>query len=110
MALLSVFALPSVVELMLPGGGWKVDVRALTSDALRASMIFGLAHEIGDEIGSVRGQPLRRLLELMPSYEYLNLEEYKEPHRRGEVLSSRNVDGLYRDLGCTSPRTGRRQD
>ena len=56
-ALLSVFSLPSVVELMLPGSGRNVDVRALTPGALRASMIFGLAHEVGDEIGSVRGNP-----------------------------------------------------
>ena len=85
-ALLSVFALPSVIELMLPGAGPKVDVRALTVESLRASMIFGLAHEVGDEVGSVRGQPLRRSLELRPSPDYLDLEEYKEPHRRGEIL------------------------
>jgi hypothetical protein len=85
-ALLSVFALPSVVELMLPGTGPKVDVPALTVESLRASMIFGLAHEVGDEIGSARGQPLRRSLELRPSSDYLDREEYKEPHRRGEVL------------------------
>lgn len=85
-ALLSVFALPSVVELMLPGKGPKVNVRSLTAEALRKSMIFGLAHEVGDELGSVRGQPLRRSLELTPDTGYLELEEYMEPHRRGEVL------------------------
>lgn len=85
-ALLSVFALPSVVELMLPGKGPKVNVRSLTADALRKSMIFGLAHEVGDELGAVRGQPLRRSLELTPDLGYLELEEYMEPHRRGEVL------------------------
>jgi hypothetical protein len=81
-----VFALPSVIELMLPGAGPRVAVRALTVESLRASMIFGLAHEVGDEVGSVRGQPLRRSLELRPSPDYLDLEEYKEPHRRGEIL------------------------
>jgi hypothetical protein len=85
-ALLSVFALPSVIELMLPGRGPKVDVKALTAEALRASMIFGLAHEVGDEMGAVRGQPLRRSLELRPRPDYLDLPEYQEPHRRGEVL------------------------
>ena len=85
-ALLSVFALPSVIELMLPRRGRTVDTRALTPAALRRSMIFGLAHEVGNEIGSVRGQPLRRSLELQPSPHYLGLEEYQEPHRRGEVL------------------------
>lgn len=85
-ALLSVFALPSVIELMLPGSGRQIDVGALTAEALRASMIFGLAHEVGDEIGSARGQPLRRSLELKPSPDYLGLEEYQEPHRRGEIL------------------------
>jgi len=85
-ALLSVFALPSVVELMLPGRGPKVDVGALTAESLRASMLFGLAHELGDEIGAVRGQPLRRSLELRPRPDYLDLDEYREPHRRGEVL------------------------
>jgi hypothetical protein len=85
-ALLSVFALPSVVELMLPGSGPKVDVRWLSVEELRASMLFGLAPEVGDEIGAVRGQPLRRSLELEPSKKYLDLEEYQEAHRRGEIL------------------------
>ena len=87
-ALLSVFALPSVIQLMLPGSGQKVKVKSLTSKELRRSMIFGLAHEVGEEIASIRGQPLRRSLELEPGREYLDFEEYKEPHRRGEVLAA----------------------
>lgn len=86
LALLSVFALRSVVELMLPGTGARVNVRALTVESLRRSIIFGLAHEVGNEIGSVRGQPLRRSLGLEPSPDYLDREEYQEPHRRGEIL------------------------
>jgi hypothetical protein len=85
-ALLSVFALPSVVALMLGGSGPKVNVRALSEQSLRDSMIFGLAQEVGDETAAVRGQPLRRSLELTPSTAYLDREEFQESHRRGEIF------------------------
>jgi hypothetical protein len=95
-ALLSVFALRNVIELMLPGSGPKVNVRALTDNALRDSMIFGLAHEVGDELACTRGQPLRRSLELKPNPAYLDFEEYKEPHRRGEILVAAMLTAFIR--------------
>jgi hypothetical protein len=95
-ALLSVFALRNVVALMLPGSGSKVNVQSLTDQALRDSMIFGLAQQVGDELASTRGQPLRRSLELRPSKTYLNLEEYEESHRRGEILVAAMLTAFIR--------------
>jgi hypothetical protein len=60
-------------------------VKAITPEALRAS-IGGLADQVGAEISGVRGEPLRKSMELLPSKDYLASEEYQEPHRRGEVL------------------------
>lgn len=91
-ALLSVFSLRSVVEMMIdrsPGaiGRKALNVRLLTVDALRRSMLFGLAEQVGQELGTSRGQALRKSLELVPDTRYyLSEEEFKEPHRRGEIL------------------------
>jgi hypothetical protein len=90
-ALLSVFSLRGIVEKMIDAGGALRDRRLvatglLTPVALRESIIFGLAEQVGQEIGASRGKALRRSLELLPSTSYLEEEEYLEPHRRGEVL------------------------
>ena len=90
-ALLSVFSLPGIVEWLIDltetgTPSKRLDVRRLTSKALRDSMLFGLAEEVGREAGGVRGQALRRSLELDPSPRYLDLEEFQEEHRRGEIL------------------------
>jgi hypothetical protein len=101
-ALLSVFSLSDVVEHLLkrnhPGGrarGDLIDPRALTVEALRSSVLMGLAEQMGSELNGVRGDragALRRSVELRPLKpsddpdKYAKQEEFQEPHRRGEIL------------------------
>lgn len=95
-ALLSVYSLRDVVETVLdrtlnksvhrrPKKNTRLIHEAdLTRDALRKSLLFGLAKEMGQELADVRGDALRRSIELKP--EELGSEEFQEPHRRGEIL------------------------
>lgn len=94
-ALLSVFALPDVVAALLDldeAGKSKTADRSrvakakLEPEALRKSVLFGLAEQMGQEMSQVRGQALRRSALLDPSPSHLAKEEFKEPHRRGEIL------------------------
>lgn len=90
-ALLSVFALPDIVETIIdlysPNKNPKqISAKVLTVPALRKSLLMGLAKEMGRELPSMRGDALRRSAELVPSKSYINDEEYVEPHRRGEIL------------------------
>jgi hypothetical protein len=90
-ALLSVFALPNIAELILdetldPDANF-ISAKALDVKKLRKG-IAALADQVGAEISGVRGQPLRRSVEIEPSPELLNTAEFREPHRRGEILSA----------------------
>jgi hypothetical protein len=94
-ALLSVFSLPRVAEKVIdltlqPVGRALIAAAAVLPDRLRLSGLFGLADEMGREMGLVRGDALRRSVELIPSPDYYRsrgqFEEFEEPHRRGEVL------------------------
>ena len=58
----------------------------LTAKALRQSLLFGLAEEMGSELSLVRGQALRRSVDMPPSRAYIRSREFDEPHRRGELL------------------------
>ena len=87
-ALLSVFSLPDVVGSLLDGSGNEkliADAR-LERDALKTSILFGLADEMGEEISQIRGQALRRSVELEPGKPYMSMAEFDEPHERGELL------------------------
>jgi hypothetical protein len=94
-ALLSVFSIRAVVEGVLDrnigkkkGKGRRsatlVHEDDLTTRALRESLLFGLAKEMGRELSLMRGKALRRSVELKP--DEVKGEEFDEPHRRGEVL------------------------
>jgi hypothetical protein len=101
-ALLSVFALPDVVRAVIDlkfrqadGSKQKarrsddtyISLNALDPVAMRKSILFGLADQMGEELSKVRGQPLRRSAQLRPSpHWYRENDEFKEPHRRGEIL------------------------
>jgi hypothetical protein len=99
-ALLSVFALPDVVKALLdlrwgsggspkkaPSATDRVDEELLTPEALCQSTLLGLAEEMGEEISLVRGQALRRSVQLAKSPKYYReTPAYQEPHRRGEIL------------------------
>jgi hypothetical protein len=101
-ALLSVFGLRSVVSAVIDlkyrkrGENGRrrhgnesslISIKALEVDELRRSILLGLADEMGAELLKVRGQPLRASAMLTPSPEWYRVrEEFKEPHRRGEIL------------------------
>lgn len=101
-ALLSVFATPEVVQLLLDWTERAPSARAfgkrrtppglirrqhVTLEALRRSTLLGLAEEMGKEMAQVRGRgALRQSVTLEPSPAYLDAEEFQEPHRRGEIL------------------------
>ncbi len=90
-ALLSVFAVPGVVETVidLRSAKRKDQLLArseLTAEKLRLSALLGLAEEMGQEMALVRGDALRRSAKLLPSRKYMSDPEYVEPHRRGEIL------------------------
>jgi hypothetical protein len=92
-ALLSVFSLPDVVdaglELASTGRGELISSKLLERDVLKASVLFGLAEEMGRELSVVRGDALRRSVSLAPGKPYMSPKlypEFEEPHRRGELL------------------------
>ncbi len=90
-ALLSVFSLPGIVETIIDLQAPRRDPsqiakELLTIEALRDSMLLGLAKEMGQELPAVRGNVLRRSVELVPSRDYIKRKEFEEPHRRGEIL------------------------
>lgn len=104
-ALLSIFSLPGVVERVIdlgqPGAGdaTRIALNNLTVEALRDSIVLGLAEEFGSEASNeksgVRKSALRRSVRLAPPAElkpprptdyYMTREEFEEPHRRGELL------------------------
>ena len=72
-ALLSVFALPEVVEHLLslgqhtPGDVPTISRANVMPDALCRSALFGLAEEMGQALQGVRGAPLRASAEIVPS-------------------------------------------
>jgi len=88
-ALLSIFALPTIPEVIIDNNFDPaknlIRVSDISPGSLRNS-IGALADQVGAEISGIRGEPLRKSMELPPSKAYLGMEEYKEPHRRGEVL------------------------
>jgi hypothetical protein len=104
-ALLSIFSLPGVVERVIdlgqPGAddSTRIARKYLTVEALRKSIVLGLAEEFGRESAGeksgMRKSALRRSVQLAPPAEldppraadyYMTNEEFEEPHRRGELL------------------------
>jgi hypothetical protein len=91
-ALLSVFSLRDVVGALLrratPGkeSAARISAEVLQPEFLRETALLGLAEEMGSEMSAVRGKPLRRSASLRPSPDYLEMDEFRPAHRRGEVL------------------------
>jgi hypothetical protein len=99
-ALLSVFAQPEVVEHLLLGKRQQrakelfVTRRELDPKALCKSALFGLAEQMGAELEGVRGKPLRRSAELEADPTLKDTDEFKEPHRRGELFVAAVLQGF----------------
>ena len=112
-ALLSVFSLPTIAEVVIDNeldpDQELIAVKALEPESLRNS-IFGLAKEVGAEISGVRGQPLRRSMELKPDKSYLDQEEFKESHRRGEILVAAMMNAFLMMWSRRLQRLGEKRD
>ena len=116
-ALLSVFSLRDVTKLLLDrDAGTRagsranrrlIDRKRLTSTALRRSLLFGLAEEMGEELSLVRGQALRRSVELLPSRAYIKSDEFDDPHRRGELLVAAMMNAFVEVLVSRLESLGR---
>jgi hypothetical protein len=86
-ALFSVFALKDVVAALLSEETSPLITSvSLTEEALKKTVLFGLADEMGQELSAIRGKPLRRSIELTPGRDYMNDPEFQEEHNRGEIL------------------------
>jgi hypothetical protein len=89
-ALLSVFSQQDVVAALLAPGSAKgaklIDQKFLTVDALKESVLFGLAKQMGAALSGIRGNALRRSVSLPPGRPYLKMKEFEEPHSRGEIV------------------------
>jgi len=92
-AVLSMFSLPDVVDagLDLASGGRSnlISSELLERDALKRSVLFGMAEQMGRELSVIRGDALRRSVSLLPGKPYMSTQsypEFTEPHRRGELL------------------------
>lgn len=87
-ALLSVFSLRDVVKTVLDRSGDPelIPEESLTIDALRNSLLLGLAEQMGQEMSLARGRALRQSALLEPSPRHLEEDEFEEPHRRGEIF------------------------
>ena len=90
-ALLSVFGLRDVVEMLLPGaerGAERISIERLTPEALRDCALMGLAEQFGRETTNLRESALRRAGAGEPDAGLLESEACLEPHNRGEVLTA----------------------
>lgn len=88
MALLSVFSLKDVVEMLLDRGGRGrlISETFLTRQNLAQSVLLGLADEMGSELEQTRGQALRRSVTMKPGRPYMSMPEFDEEHERGELI------------------------
>jgi hypothetical protein len=91
-ALLSVFSLEEIVGLLIsrdvassPDAD-TIERSEVTAEKLMSSVLLGLADEMAAESGAARVNALRRSVEIKPDTGILNRIEFREPHRRGEIL------------------------
>lgn len=98
-ALLSIFSLRDVVSSLLlnsdmtgqPGLSENyVPVDMLNRTTLQNSVLLGMAEQMGEEVSGIRGNALRRSVELQPLTDpndsYLKRAAFEEPHRCGELV------------------------
>jgi len=87
-ALLSVYSIPEVIStIMRPlTSDGQISRAQLREKALIDTALFKLAKEMGSELSGVRGEALRHSAKLSVSDSWKASSEYKEPHKRGEVL------------------------
>ena len=91
-ALLSVLSLPAIVAAVL--GSSTLKPEQISPETLRRSLLFGVAQQMGQELSQMRGQPLRRSIELPASPAWKSDPAFAEPHRRGEILVAAVMNAL----------------
>jgi hypothetical protein len=91
-ALLSVLSLREVVsaalDLKIPKSEELINVSRLTESALKGGVLLGMALQVGEAMYGAHGVALRRSIELAPSPSLARSDQYKESHRRGELLAA----------------------
>jgi hypothetical protein len=88
-ALLSIFSLPDLVGQLLDHNNPRshaISNTHLTSNALKKSVLLGLAEEMGLGLSKGRQRALRRSVHLRPGRPYMSMPQYSEEHDRGELL------------------------
>ncbi|MBR0829753.1 hypothetical protein JQ596_29895 [Bradyrhizobium manausense] len=88
-ALLSIFSLPDLVGQLLDRStprGRMISKAHLTADALKQSVLLGLAEEMGVGLSKGRESALRRSVKLRAGRPYMSMPEFSEEHDRGELL------------------------
>lgn len=102
-ALLSVFALPGVVEEMLARRAGKdvrdnlIPVSYASPEKLKTSALLGLAEQMGKEMRDARGaEALRQSVLLEVSDRHTSEPEFQAPHRRGELLVAAVMNAFVR--------------
>jgi hypothetical protein len=89
-ALLSVLSLRETVTaaLDLRTSKEKLLLRkgAVTERALKEGVLLGLAQQVGEAMYGTHGAALRRSIELKPDPQLAGSAEFREAHRRGELL------------------------
>lgn len=89
-AMLSVLSLREVVTAALDLHTSKdhklIRASVLTEKALKEGVLFGLAQQVGETMYGTHGTALRRSIQITPDSKLSNSKEFKEPHRRGELL------------------------
>jgi hypothetical protein len=111
-ALLSIFSLPSIAELVidkiLDSDEKLIHVSILDPKVLRRE-IGALAEEVGEETSGIRGEPLRRSMDREPGINYLALPEFRESHIRGEILSAAMMNAFIHMWSERLQKLGERQ-
>jgi len=91
-ALLSVLSEREIVQSVLTQGrgprgrGRRITRAALQRDALKQSVLFGLAEQMGEARPNGTRAALRASVQLEPNRRWLRDPAWEEPHVRGEVL------------------------
>ena len=87
-ALLSGFSMTEVVRAALESTSKSrvIPMEKLTVESVTKSILAGLAEQMGSALSGLRGNPLRRSVQLTPSTGLYKDPRYAEEHNRGELL------------------------
>jgi len=91
-ALLSVLSLREVVsaalDLEVSPEEELIRSTRLTLKALKEGVLLGLAKQVGEAMYGTHGVALRRSIMIVPNRGLAQSDQFKEPHRRGELLAA----------------------